>query len=269
METSNKQCVAQQKRFLITLPSALGCLQDIMAFNENICRHGTRRQTASDVWNFADFWAFIDCRMTLDAFVGHEGHEYTLEVVGRDAEKLREMFPSSHVPQTSSISFPLEHQAKPIVSALVYTFRSSSHSRWPLGRWTTFPTLFRAYSVCTKSMGCRFSTDGVIDNSRFKGQSTKKSVNNWKSAVSRDSSRQGKQVTFMTSTSCLSCIVCEKDIKILFPCMKHIHRRIPLPKRVSASCRIRFDDLNAAICADLQETTWKIIAGLIFTLPIN
>lgn len=34
-------------------------------------------------------------RVTLDAFVGHEGHDCTLEVGRRDGEKLRERFSSS------------------------------------------------------------------------------------------------------------------------------------------------------------------------------
>lgn len=48
--------------------------------------------------------------MTLNAFVGHEGHDCTLEVERRDAEKLRELFSSSHISQTSTILFSFKNQ---------------------------------------------------------------------------------------------------------------------------------------------------------------
>lgn len=68
-------------------------------------------------------------RVTLDAFVGHEGHDCTLEVGRRDEEKLRERFSSSHGFEKLRRFCFFRKEAKPIVSALVYILRSSSHFR--------------------------------------------------------------------------------------------------------------------------------------------
>lgn len=244
MRASNKQYVEQQQCFLITLPAPWDVYKTLWRLMRTSA--GIVDEKTNSFWHvwakFADFWAFIDWSGDFGCLCRSRRSWLYLGGGRRDEEKLRERFSSSHGSRNSKEFVFIEKKqnqlSQRLFTLLGLQVASNDHSK-------AEQLLQHFWELFVESIGCRFSTD--IDYSRFKGQSMEKSVNNWKQA-----DILGEQVTFVTSTGCLSCIVCarERDIKILSPRMVLMHRHIPLPKRVSSSCRMRFDDFKRS------DTRW-------------